>query len=95
MGHMFALALTETDTPIAQQLAWHLQGNFYPPVPRSMVQPCLEAIEAYWDDATDTKIYLPEPITWKGLTYAPAWAILEAHRLEAWTADYDYDAEQE
>jgi hypothetical protein len=95
MGHAFALALSETDTPIAKQLAWHLQYNHYPPVPLSMIQPCLEAIEHYWDDSTDAKIELPEGTFWKGLTYAPAWAILEAHHLSPWTADYDYDSEEE
>lgn len=86
------LAELGIELTMEQQIGYHLQCNFYPPVPSAMVQPCIEAIEAYWNDDTSAEISLPEPITWKGLTYAPAYAILEQHHLESWTANYDYDA---
>jgi len=71
-----------------QALAWHLQGNHYPPVPVSMVPACKKAIEiateAYWGDASlNDLIELPSPITWRGETHAPARAIIEAHHLDA------------
>jgi len=27
-------------------IEWHLKYNFYPPYPRALIKPCLEAIEA-------------------------------------------------
>ena len=92
MGHTFGLALTEGDLSIEAQLSIHLQYNHYPPVPQSMVQPCVEAIEAYWNDDTCALISLPEGVYWKGQSSAPAWAIAEGHHLDPWTSDYDYDA---
>jgi hypothetical protein len=55
-----------------------------------MVEPCIEAIDAYYDEDYDKSITLPSPITWKGKSYAPASAIIEAHHLEAWLPETDY-----
>jgi len=49
-----------------------------------MVEPCIEAIYACSDEDYDKQIALPEGVTWKGKTTAPAWAIVEGHHLEAW-----------
>jgi hypothetical protein len=49
-----------------------------------MVLPCIEALEAYWEDETDREIKMPEGVSYKGLDTAPAWAIIEQHHLEAW-----------
>jgi hypothetical protein len=50
-----------------------------------MVQPCIEAIDAVNDAGLwDLDIPLPEGVLWKGLTSAPAHAIIEAHHLNAW-----------
>jgi hypothetical protein len=65
-------------------LAMHLTANHYPPVPTSMVQPCIDAIDAYHDEDYQRHIDLPEGITWRGNTYAPASDIVEAHHLDAW-----------
>lgn len=92
MGLQNALGITETDLPMEIQIEWHLQHNHFPPIPAVMVHPCLKAIEAYWEGDTMRNISLPEGVGYKGLTVAPAWAILEQHHLEAWTAVYDYDA---
>ena len=86
MGSNFAhdLALLD-DMAIERQVAIHLSANHYPPVPRSMVQPCVEAIDAVNDAGLwNLEIPMPEGITYKGLTTAPAWAIIEQHHLEAW-----------
>ena len=70
---------------IETQIGIHLSANHYPPVPKSMVQPCIEAIDAVNDlGLWNADIQLPEPITWRGLNTAPASAIIEAHHLEAW-----------
>jgi hypothetical protein len=49
-----------------------------------MVQPCIDAIDAYWEEDYNKSIDLPEGIKWKNETYAPASAIIEAHHLDAW-----------
>ena len=86
MGSNFAndLALADNLT-IEDQVAIHLSANHYPPVPKTMVQPCIEAIDAVNDlGLWELDIALPEGITYKGLTSAPAHAIIEAHHLDAW-----------
>ena len=65
-------------------LAMHLMANHYPPVPRSMVQPCIDAIDAYHDEDYQRDIELPEGVSWRGNTTAPASAIVEAHHLDSW-----------
>jgi len=70
---------------IETQIEMHLRGNHYPPVPSSMVKPCIEAIDAVNDlGLWDAPIELPEGISWRGETHAPASAIIEAHHLDAW-----------
>lgn len=93
MGNLTAMAIAESDIALEQKIAWHLTGNFYPPIPISMVEPCLNAIEAYWEDDTDCPIALPEGVLYKGLTDAPAWAIIEQHRLYPFIEDEYYEEE--
>ena len=67
------------------QIGIHLSSNHYPPVPSSMIAPCIEAIDAVNDlGLWNWEIPMPEGITYKGLTTAPAWAIIEQHHLDAW-----------
>ena len=84
MGSIFASDLAEGDLDLSTAIGIHLSANHYPPVPSSMVLPCIEAIEAYNEGETDREIAMPEGITYKGLNTAPAWAIVEQHHLEAW-----------
>jgi len=86
MGSNFANEMALADNIyIEGQIAIHLQANHYPPVPLSMVQPCIEAIDAVNDAGLwDLEIPMPEGVTYKGLTTAPAWAIIEEHHLNAW-----------
>ena len=78
------LALADNLT-IENQIAIHLSANHYPPVPAIMVQPCVEAIDAVNDAGLwDLEIPLPEGVSWRGLTTAPAHAIIEQHHLDAW-----------
>jgi hypothetical protein len=71
-------------------IAMHLRVNHYPPVPVSMVQPCIDAIDAYWEDSIERRIDLPEGVLWRGETSAPAWAIIESHHLESWCQEDEY-----
>jgi len=57
-------------------------------VPKSMVPICIEAIDAYAEEDYEKLIALPEGVGYKGLTVAPASAIVEQHHLEAWV-DFD------
>ena len=86
MGSTFAHDLANYDLglDLSTAIGIHLSANHYPPVPASMVTPCIEALEAYWEDETDREIPMPEGITDKGFNTAPAWAIVEQHHLEAW-----------
>ena len=92
MGSNFASDLALADNlDIESQIAIHLSANHYPPVPRSMVAPCVEAIDAVNDAGLwDLEIPMPEGITYKGLTTAPAYAIIEQHHLNAWLIEREY-----
>lgn len=91
MGRMYAEGIAETEIALEEQIGWHLQGNHYPPVPKSMVKPCIEAIEAGNDGDWDRAITMPEGVLYRGLTKAPAHAIIEAHHLDTWiTNERDY-----
>jgi hypothetical protein len=82
MGSVTAIGLADTELDLEKQLAYHLQGNHYPPVPLSMVQPCIEAIDAAYDEDYDRMIAMPQGVSYKGNTHAPAWAVIEQHHLD-------------
>lgn len=86
MGSLHATEMATT-LPIEEALAWHLRANHYPPIPLTMVEPCLEAIEAYWEDDLDREINMPEGVSYLGKTTAPARAIIIQHHLDAWCED--------
>ena len=96
MGYNTALDFAENlDITLEQAIGYHLQGNHYPPVPLSMVQPCIDAIDAYYDEDYDRFITMPEGVFYKGMSHAPAHAIIEQHHLHAWLPQDDdfYGAE--
>ena len=86
MGSNFASDLALADNlDIETQIGIHLKSNHYPPVPDIMIAPCIEAIDAVNDAGLwNLDIPLPEGVLWKGLTSAPAHAIIESHHLDAW-----------
>jgi hypothetical protein len=89
MGYNTALDLSnELDLEMA--ISIHLQSNHYPPVPLSMVEPCIEAIDAFYDEDYNREIALPQGVLWRGQVTAPASAIIEQHHLEAWLPEEDY-----
>ena len=83
MGSNFAHELADYDLglDLSTAISIHLSSNHYPPVPQSMVLPCIEAIEAYHDDDHYREIKLPEGITYQDRNTAPADAIIEQHPL--------------
>jgi hypothetical protein len=91
MGSVTAIGLADSVLDLETQLAYHLQGNHYPPVPLSMVQPCIEAIDAAYDEDYNREIEMPEGITYKGKTTAPAHAIINQHHLNWFIEPYNED----
>ena len=74
------------------QIGIHLSSNHYPPVPSSMIKPCIEAIDAVNDlGLWNADIELPEGVSWKGKKTAPAHAIIEAHHLDSWLIERELD----
>jgi len=97
MGSNFATELASGVVPnltLEAQIEIHLRSNIYPPVPLDMVQPCIEAIDAFWEDDTNRQISL-NGNQWRGQPTAPAWAIIEGHRLDAWVEQWDNEEEGE
>jgi hypothetical protein len=102
MGAMQAMEMAEM-LSIEDSIRWHLRSNHYPPVPLSMVDTCIEAINACNELDYDRLIQLPfdgvhkdtgEPfqITWRGQDKAPAHAIVEGHHLHSWIElDEEYE----
>jgi hypothetical protein len=87
MGALQAREFAASELSMEQQISWHLTSNHYPPVPTSMVTPCIEAIDAFWEDDLDKEIELPEGVTYRGMTTAPAREIIINHHLDAWCDD--------
>lgn len=89
MGSMQAMEMSEL-LEIDDALAWHLRSNHYPPIPLTMLEPCKQAIDAANEGNWDKLISLPDGVGYKGLTVAPALAIIEAHHLDAWLENDEY-----
>ena len=95
MGSTLSEDLATMDISRENSIAIQLRSNHYPPVPLSMVQPCIEAIDAYNEDEPNTLIELPDGVFWRGETEAPAWAIVQGHHLDAWCKhDMDCDCDE-
>ena len=84
MGSNFANDLVDMNIDLKSAIGMHLRGNHYPPVPLTMVDPCIEAINACNEDESERRITLPEGVLWRGEETAPAYAIVESHHLDAW-----------
>jgi hypothetical protein len=85
MGSVTAIGLADSVLDLETQILYHLKGNHYPPVPAEMVQPCIDAIDAYYDEDYDRMIDMPMvgdfQILYRGETQAPAHAIVDQHHL--------------
>ena len=84
MGAQFAGELASGQLSMEESLSIHLRSNHFPPVPSSMIPVCVNAIFACQDGDPNELIALPTGVSWKGSSEAPAYAIVEAHHLDAW-----------
>jgi hypothetical protein len=90
MGSNLATELADGigDLSLQQQITIQLTSNHYPPIPTSMVEPCIDAIYAVNEGDSGRLIDLPSGVLWKNQETAPAYAIVEAHHLDPW-CDYE------
>jgi len=95
MGSITAIGLADTTLDLETQLLYHLKGNHYPPIPTVMVQPCIEAIDAYYDKDYSRRIELPVvdgfQVSWKGNTWTIASALVSHAHLEWFLEPADED----
>lgn len=84
MGNNMSQDLAQYVTDMRQSITIQLRSNHYPPIPYEMVDPCIDAINAYNDGEPSKEIPLPDGISWRGKESAPAYAIIEGHHLDAW-----------
>lgn len=96
MGKLTELMIANTDLSLDRKVAWHLQGNHYPPIPLVMVEVCVEAIGlarlGYYTAEVklplgESKDGVPFQITWNGQDTAPVSAIVESHHLDGFIQD--------
>lgn len=93
MGLQTTMEIGLMDLTLEDKVGMHLRGNLYPPVPLSMVQPCVDAINAYWNEDYLAEIELPQGVQWRGYDVAPASAIVEAHRLDVFVMEDSWEEE--
>lgn len=92
MGSITAIDLAESvELSLEDQIGIHLTSNHYPPVPKSMVPVCIDAIDKANDGDWESMVKLPEGVSWKGQVEAPAYSIIEAHHLEFWIIESELD----
>ena len=91
MGSVYAEGLTEIGLTLEEQILVHLTSNHYPPVPKVMVETCIEAIDKANEGEWDEMVPMPEGVTYKGETEAPVHAIVEQHHLDFWIVESELD----
>ncbi len=93
MGSVYAEGLTEIGLTLEEQILVHLTSNHYPPVPKVMVETCIEAIDKANGGEWDEMVPMPEGVTYKGETEAPVHAIVEQHHLDFWIVESELGEE--
>jgi len=91
MGSVYAEGLTEIGLSLEDQILVHLTSNHYPPVPKVMVEPCIEAIDNANAGDWDKMIKMPEGVSYKGESEAPTDAMVEQHHLEFWIIESELE----
>jgi len=91
MGSIYAEGLTEIGLSLEEQILVHLTSNHYPPVPKVMVEPCIEAIDNANAGEWDKVVAMPEGVSYKGESEAPTSAMVEQHHLEFWIIESELE----
>jgi len=93
MGMLSVLAMTDEELGLTleQQIGMHFASNCYPPIPGEMIPTAIEALDAYNEGDESALIKLPEGVFFQGRPVAPAYAIVEQHRLWAWVVESEMD----
>ena len=71
---------------LKQALSYHLQGNFYPPLPQAYVEPALEAIKWVREGEFGVVIYLPSdlnPMPRAAKKHEDQWYVFSADLFDA------------
>jgi hypothetical protein len=82
VGYLSTVEMLSSSGDVESVLSWHLSANHYPPMPVSMVAPCLAAIEAFADEDFDRVVELPDGVEYRDESSAPAWVVVEVCHLE-------------
>ena len=80
-GDLAALVAEETIS-LEKAVEMHLRSNHYPPLPYSMVQPALQAIEMYKAGEVNETITLPEGMSYRDEPEMPVLTMIEVLHLE-------------
>lgn len=93
MGSIYAEGLTEIGLSLEDQILVHLTSNHYPPVPKIMVEPCIEAIDLANEGKWEETVKMPDEVSYKGEwgAEAPVQAIVEQHHLDYWIVEFELD----
>ena len=91
MGSTYAEGLSEIGLTLEEQILVHLTSNHYPPVPKSMVKPCIEAIDLANEGKWDEMVKMPEMVLYKDKDEAPVHAIVEQHHLDFWIIERELE----
>lgn len=91
MGSLQAREMADGGLSLEDSLHWHLEINHYPPVPLEMVAVCVDAIQLYNEGLPNDTVDLPAGVQYRNQPYAPAWAIIEGHNLQAWLTEEEED----
>lgn len=86
MGNMTARELAyigNENGDIRTALSFHLTSNHFPPVPTTMIDPCIDAIDNANAGEWDKMVRLPDGVGYRGMTSAPTSAIIEQHHLDS------------
>lgn len=94
MGMMTAMAFTETDVTLEDQLAMHFRGNCYPPIPLFMIPVAVAAIDAYRDEDYYRPIELPDGVSFADSKTVEACDAVDQLFLRAWLIQDDYWEEE-
>lgn len=87
MGSMGAIgmaaAVDEGQVDIRGALHWHLTANHFPPIPAECVESAVRAIDKANAGAWNTRVRLPDGVTWRGSKLAPVSAVVDDWHLDA------------